>query len=438
MKRATREPSAPVPVRVERALRLLPDLEVLLPLRALLVSASRPDERQVWSSSGPYLTLGKRGVQPDDMRRRLGQAVQRISAHVEALFKAYVEALDADQRRDGAGVVAALLGAGRLEQAVGRDTQAHVWYDAALGVAEALPNRRPEVESLRALGELALGLGRSLEGARHFQRALALAEAEFDQVGAVGACEGLGDAALAQAQWPGAQAWYTRGLRLAQESEQGPAIGRLLHRLGRLAALQGDRTAAAEHLRVAAERFEAAGSAKEMAQLLTSRGTLEAEGGQTTAAAASYREALAWARRADAHDIALEASIRVNLARLLLSLDRLLEAEEQMRRAEQLAIAGNLIGSLIQVYLLMGELRGRQNDAGGFVFFEQAIELCHTLERSPIFEARAYQAYGEYKNRLGDRDEGRAYQDRAKEILSTIGRTDEIERMTAFHTRVSA
>ena len=438
MKRAAREPAAPVPVRVERALRLLPDLEVLLPLRALLVSASRPDERQVWSSSGPYLTLGKRGVQPDDLRRRLGQAVQRISAHVEALFKAYVEALDADQRRDGAGIVAALLGAGQVEQSVGRDTQAHVWYDAALGVAEALPNRRPEVESLRALGELALGLGRSLEGARHFQRALALAEAEFDQVGAVGACEGLGDAALAQAQWPGAQAWYTRGLRLAQESEQGPAIGRLLHRLGRLAALQGDRTAAAEHLRVAAERFEAAGSAKEMAQLLTSRGTLEAEAGQTNAAAATYREALAWARRADAHDIALEASIRVNLARLLLSLDRLLEAEEQMRRAEQLAIAGNLIGSLIQVYLLMGELRGRQNDAAGFVFFEQAIELCRTLERSPIFEARAYQAYGEYKNRLGDRDEGRAYQDRAKEILSTLGQIDEIERMHAFHTRVSA
>jgi tetratricopeptide (TPR) repeat protein len=419
VKRVARDPTAPVPVRVERALRLLPDLEALLPLRALLISASRPDERQVWSSSGPYLTLGKRGVQPDDLRRRLGAAVQRMSSHVEALFRAYIEALDADQRRDGAGVVAALLGAGRLEERVGRPTQAQVWYDSALGVAEALPNRRPEVESLRALGELDLGLGRPLEGARHYQRALALAEAEFDQVGAVAACEGLGDAALAQAQWPGAQAWYTRGLRLAQESEQDFAIGRLLHRLGRLAALQGDRTAAAEQLRAAAERFEAGNAAKEMAQLLNSRGTLEADGGQATVAAASYREALAWARRADEHDIALEVSIRVNLARLQLDLDRLLEAEEQMRRAEQLAIAGNLVGNLIQVYLLMGELRGRQNDAGGFVFFEQAIELCRTLERSRIFEARAYQAYGDYKNRLGDRDEAQAYQNRAKEILES-------------------
>ena len=419
MKRAAREPAAPVPVRVERALRLLPDLEALLPLRALVISASRPDERQVWSSSGPYLTLGKRGVQPDDLRRHLGQVVHRISAHVDALFKAYIQALEADQQRDGVGVVAAMLGAGRLEETVGRSAQARIWYDAALTAAEALPNRRPEIDSLRALGELALGLGRSIEGARHFQRALALAEAEFDQVGAVAACEGLGDAALAQTQWPGAQAWYTRGLRLAEASEQGPAVGRLLHRLGRLAALQGDPTAAGTHLRTAAERFEADGAAEEMAQLLNTRGTLESESGQATAAAASYREALAWARRADDQDLALEVSIRVNLARLQLGLERLLEAEEQMRRAEQLAIAGNLVGGLIQVYLLMGELRGRQNDAAGFVFFEQAIELCRTLERSPIFEARAYQAYGEFKSRLGDREEARAYQERAKELLAS-------------------
>lgn len=419
MRRASNEPAAPVPVRVERALRLLPDLEALLPLRALLISASRPDERQVWSSSGPYLTLGKRGVQPDDLRRHLGQAVQRMTTHVEALFRAYIEALEADQRRDGAGVVTAMLGAGRLEESVGRPAQAQTWYAAAVTVAEALPNRRPEIDSLRALGDLALGLGRSIEGARHFQRALALAEAEFDQTGAVAACEGLGDAALAQAQWPGAQAWYTRGLRLAEASQQGRAIGRLLHRLGRLAALQGDPTTAGTHLRNAAERIEAAGAATEMAQLLNTRGTLESDLGQATAAAASFREALAWARRADDQDVSLEVSIRVNLARLQLGLERLLEAEEQMRRAEQLAIAGNLVGSLIQVYLVMGELRGRQGDAGGFVFFEQAIELCRFLERSPIFEARAYEAYAEYKNRLGDRDEGRAYQERAKELLSS-------------------
>ena len=50
------------PVRVEKALALLPEIEALGPLRALLVSISRPDERALWSSSGPYLKIGRAHV----------------------------------------------------------------------------------------------------------------------------------------------------------------------------------------------------------------------------------------------------------------------------------------------------------------------------------------------------------------------------------------
>lgn len=438
MRHSFDEPGSLAPVRVERALRLLPDSEALLPLRALLISVSRPDERQMWSSSGPYLTLGKRGVQPDDVRRRLGNAIQRVTAHVEALYSAHLEALECEQRRDGAGVVNALLRAGHIEGSVGRPGQARIWYDTALTVAEALPTRRPEVNSLRALGELALRLGASLEAARHYQRALALTEAGFDQVGTVAACEGLGDAALAQGQWHGGQAWYARGLRLAEASNQGLASGRLHHRLGRLAALRGEATATLEHLQRARECFEAVGAATEMAQLLNTRGSLDAEAQRSTAAEAAYREALAWARRGDEQDLGLEVSIRINLARLQLGLDRLLEAEEQMRRAEQLAIAGHLVRRLIQVYTLMGELRGRQLDPAGFVFFEQAIELCRSLERSPVLESRVCEAYARFKEALGEQEEARAYQERARDILSKVGKVDEIERVTEFLDRVSA
>src|SRR5437867_13179645 len=39
------------------------------------LSIARPDEATVWSSSGPYLTLGKRGVDPDERseERRVGK-----------------------------------------------------------------------------------------------------------------------------------------------------------------------------------------------------------------------------------------------------------------------------------------------------------------------------------------------------------------------------
>src|SRR5256885_10019597 len=157
------------PVRVEKALALLPEIEALGPLRALLVSISRPDERSLWSSSGPYLTLGKRGVQPEELRRRMPQAVHVVTEHLQTLYRAYVEALECQQRADGAGAVAALLRAGHGEERVGRLSQARAWYDVALRVSQALQDRRPEVESLRSLGELFLRSDQYAEGARHFR-----------------------------------------------------------------------------------------------------------------------------------------------------------------------------------------------------------------------------------------------------------------------------
>src|SRR2546427_10451226 len=74
------------PVRVEKALGLLPEIEALEPLRALLVSISRPDERTLWSSSGPYLTLGKRGVQPEELRHRMPQVFHTITEHLQGLY----------------------------------------------------------------------------------------------------------------------------------------------------------------------------------------------------------------------------------------------------------------------------------------------------------------------------------------------------------------
>jgi tetratricopeptide (TPR) repeat protein len=425
------------PVRVERALALLPDLEVLAPLRALLVASARPDERSMWSSSGPYLTLGKRGVDPDELRRGMPLVFHQSAEHLQALCRAYVEALECQQASDAAGVVAALVRGGRLEERVGRLAQARAWYDVALGVAEGLQDRRPEVETLCLVGRLCVELGRYPEGARQFQRALALAEAEFDQSGAVAACEGLGDAAQAQGEWGGAQAWYARGLRLAEASGDPTRIGRLERRLGALARQQGDLSGAGEHLRRARESFEAAEAASEMAATLNTQGRLDAQLGRDAAAVAAYREAFAWAQRAD-RDPALELSIRLNLAELHLGMDRLLEAEEELRRAEQAAIDGNLTARLIDVYTLMGRLRGQQQDETGFVFFEQAIELARAAERSAAHEAQVYFEYGVFKRGLGQQEEARAYLERAREIFQSLGEAVRRERVEAELERVSA
>ncbi len=429
--------TGPPPVRVEKALALMPELEALAPLRALLVSIARPDEATMWSSSGPYLTLGKRGVHPDELRRRMPQAFHRIMEHLQALFKAQVEALECQQRGDAPGVVAALLRAGRLEEEVDRHIQARAWYEVALRVAEALQDRRPEVEALHALGYVCLALGEYAAGARHFQRSLALAEAEFDQAGATAASEGLGDVALAQGQWGGAQAWYSRGLRLAEAAGVAPRAGRLERQLGVLARKQADLAAAGDFFRKARERFEPAGLTEEMAGVLNEQGLLDAQLGRYTAASAAYREALAWAQRAP-RDARLELSIRLNLAELDLEAGRLLEAEAELRRAEQVAIGGHVIRRLAQIYTLMGRLRGAQGDETGFVFFEQAIELARAVERSVATEAQVYHAYGLFRSRLGQQEEARAYLERARELFDSLGEAVERERVEAELRALSA
>jgi len=429
--------SAP-PVRVDRALGLLPDLEALAPLRALLVSISRPDERAMWSSSGPYLTLGKRGVQPEELARRMPQAFHQITEHLQALYKAYVEALECEQRADGAGVATALLLGGQIEESAGRFSQARAWYDVARRVSETLQDRGPEVKSLLALGQLSLTAADYADGARHFQRALALAEAEFDQAGAIAACEGLGDAALWQGEWPGAHAWYARGLRLAEASNDKRSLSRLERQLSVLTRRQGDLAAASDHLRRARGWLEGGGGPpEEMARVLSAQGQLDAQLGRGAMAGAAYREALAWERRAP-RDLGLELVIRLGLAELLLDAARFLEAEEEMRRAEQVAIAGNFTRGLVQVYTLMGKLRGQQQDETGFVFFEQAIELCRALNPPSSAEAQVYLEYGLFRERVGQRDEARAYVERAREIFASAGAVGERDRAEAELQKMSA
>lgn len=425
------------PVRVERALRLLPELEALAPLRALLVSVARPDQGAVWASSGPYLTLGARGVQPDDVRRQMPQTLRGITEHLEALYAAYLEALESHQHGEGGGAVGALLKAGRLEEGVGQPAEARAWYQVALGLAEALHDRQPELQSLRALGRLCVALGRHVEAARHFQRSLALAEAEFDQAEAVAACQGLGDVSLAQGQLAGAQAWYERGLRLAEASSDPRQVGRVELQLGVLTLEQGNLAGAGAHVLRAREYFESTGATDEMVRALTVQGRLEARLGRLTAAFAAYREALAWMRRGPP-DGSLEVAVRVDLAKLHLLAERWLEAEEEMRRAEQLAIAGNLTRLLVEVYALMGKVRGLQADETGFVFFEQAIELCRYLERSPAAKAQVYAEYGFFRERLGQREEARAYFERALEIFESLGNSAERERLDAELQKMSA
>jgi tetratricopeptide (TPR) repeat protein len=409
---------------VEQALRLLPDVDALSPLRAFLLATSHGGEE-----AAPYRTVGKRYLQPADLRALVPRAAAQVGAHLTALYQAAVDALEAEQRDDPAGAVRALLAAGELEEKVGRGTQARAWYDHALRIAEGLRDRRPEITALRRLGHLEAGRDTVEPAARFYQRSLAIAEAELDHEGAARACLGLGTVALAQHKWQGAESWFRRGLQCGAEDRV--LIARLNLGLGDAARGRGQLAAATDRLARARELFEEVGHVTGIVRTLNVAAQLDVLRERRAEALASFREALA-RLQAGGGEPRLEISIRLNICQLYLDWGRLPDAEDEIRSAEETAILHNANRDLARLYLLMGKVLGRRGDDTGFVFFEMAVELCRRPEPAPRLEAEVYLEYGLFKKDLKELDEARTYLERAREIMDdTAGNGPLLARIDA-------
>ena len=409
-------------LRVEQALRLLPDVEDLASLRGFAVStASRGTKREPWGAGEPNRTVGKRTIDHAALRAEVPQLLNRVTSRVAFLYEAAVDALESEQNGDLADAVRALVRGGECEERGVRYAQAQAWYRQALGIAEQLRDRKPEMEALSHLGRLETTRGYLDEGARAFQRTLALADAESDHVHAAEACQGLGDVMFAQSQWAGAEAWFTRGLQLAQIN---PTLaGSLSLSLGQTALRRGEPETAAEWVTRALESFQAIGDAAGVVRALLARALVEGAQGRAVDALATYHEALS---RVPSDAVELELSARLRLVEFYLGVDRLRDAEDEARRIENIAIAHQQHSALARVYMLMGRLRAQQRDEAGFVFYEQAIELCRTGDPARRLEVDVYRAYARFSIAMGDRQEGRAYLERARELVETFG--DEFAR----------
>lgn len=424
-------------MKVEQALRLLPSLETVGPLRGLVLASSAPDETSRWGSAAPYLTVGKWAISVDLLRRSIPQFLAKITDHIGHLYQCYASALEADDAGDQPQVVVHLLAAARMEERVGRYAAALAWGEVALGVAERLNTRATEVETLTFLGEVARAQGQLTAAARHYQRALALAEAEFDPAGVIVASEGQGLVALAEDQLQGAAVWLGRAEQLASGVPHEAARARVLRSLAEVARRGGDLHTASDRLRRSREIVERLVLGPEMARTLDAQGRLELALGTTAGALASFREALAWVRRGG-RDPRMECTIRIHLAELFLEMDRVAEGEEELRHAERLAISNDLGGRLIQIYTRLGTLRGMQGAETGFVFFEQALALCRLLDSAPAFEGRVYHQYGLFKAALGRMEEARAWLERARELFTTAGGGAFLDEIDAELDRIPA
>lgn len=416
-------------MKVEQALRLLPDIDMAPPLQSALIASARADG-DAWSGAAEYTTLGKRDVSASDVRAAMQQNLQEANRHFGDVWERYATALELLEKNDGAGAVNELLQNGESEQQFGRLAQASEWYHKARLLAEELPERQPEVDALIASGQLAVMLGYYDKAARAFQRGLALADAEDDTMAAARAAKGMGDVALRQAAWSGAQVWFARALKLVETTGDRELGAELHHSRGELARRMGDVEAARAALNIARDTFEHLGDARNMARVLTTQGLVEAQAADQARASACFLEALAWARRGPT-DNSLQGFIRIQMAKLYLGQQRFLEAEEELRRVESMAISANHLRRLAHVYCLFGLSRGRQGDDTGFVFFEQALQLAHMLPQWPIVEARVRRDYASFRQQLGATAEAKAHLERALEIFVKLGATADANAVKA-------
>ena len=197
-------------------------------------------------------------------------------------------------------------------------------------------------------------------------------------------------------------------------------IGSLSLALGQTAHRRGEYAAAVDRLQQALAAFEAQGDTAGVVRTLLARGLMEAAQGKTSDVLATYREALARLPQTES-DPTLELTVRLRLAELYLDVGRLPDADDELRRAEDVAVEHQQQRWLARVYLMLGKLRGRHGDESGFVFFEQAIELCRSGQPARRLEADVYREYARFRMIMGDDAEARAYLERARELLEPFG-----------------
>ena len=75
----------------------------------------------------------------------------------------------------------------------------------------------------------------------------------------------------------------------------------------------------------------------------------------------------------------------------------------------------------VQAYAFLGRLRGIQKEGTGFVFFEQALEICRMSQCSPALVAQVHREYAVYLNRTGEVETARAHQLRSRVRLDPPG-----------------
>ena len=415
--------SLPPHLLVERALALVPDYEDFLPLSDALIGASRVDSDKLWARSGAYATVGKRVVDPARVEELVRLRLERRQQRLRDLFDLVLGAIREQQSGNPSTAVEMLVRAGEMEEADRRLDKAERIYQMALGISRDLRDKEPHVLALRRLARTARTAGRLEEAWSWYEQSHQLAVDGLDVEGQVIACQGLGNVCHDRGERDRARIWWEQGLQQAAGLGQPALEWPLYINLSALFMTEGDLAESERLLDRARERMEQAGAPDARMYWLNNRGLLLLEHGDSAEAEAVFREAL------DGAEGHWELTMRVNLGEALRAQGRLLEAEDEARRAEEVAIVHRLVPDLIDVYVLLGSIARGRCDEEGFVFYEQALRVCHERGLPRKTEAAILHGYGQLHCACDRPEEGRGYLEAARDVYRALGFVPELARV---------
>ncbi|MDX1493177.1 MAG: hypothetical protein R3253_03815 [Longimicrobiales bacterium] len=396
---------------------VLPPLDELRPLVEHLVATSEADPARAWSGSGELGTAGNRLVDPEALEAAASSLALEEHRHRQDVYRLLAEVVQALAAGDREPAAQALLQIAELE--AGRDDahRAAAYADAAYRVAREGTDPTLVSLALRRRARHRRAEGRYQASLQDYQSAGSVAKAAGDPRGAAEAYIGAGNVLEEQARWGAAADCYRDALALL-EAVKGPVAERWHALLNLHVVLRS--TGALDTCLAPLEEAQAVVDALEDPSAVP---FLENARGQYRMALGEFQEAEAHLRRGveAASGSRAEITIRLNLAEALLAQDRRLDAAEEARRAERMAIVSSVHGKLPEVYRLLGRIAAREGTADAFVLFERALEIATDRGLPTIERAQTLQAYAEAEARVGDRDAAEELMAEADRLYRSLG-----------------
>jgi tetratricopeptide (TPR) repeat protein len=419
-------------LKIDAALKAIPETDDLAHLREALLSASRADGGLAWGSAADYATIDVRLADPAALDGQIDALADRVRRRVERVMRHTVQTLAALERGDAAEAARHLVAAGEVEEGERRLEEARHFYERALEVGRRPRDRRAEGLALRRLGRVARAMGQWELSASRYQEGYDVSVAQRDDAGAVVACQGLGNVHVDQSRWSEARQWYLRGV---ERCPARPPTVEYVHLCVGLSVVErrlGDLDAAAAWLARGEEGAAGLGEAL-MGYVDHAWGRLHLTRGEAADAEGAFRRGLARDL-----DPVVRVAVMLGLSELLLGQGRTREAFAAARDAEALAIHSRAVLKLPDVYRALGAAALERGDTEAFLFYEQALGVCraHGL---PAFEVAATQHhYGGFEARRGDGEAAAARLREAHRLYVELGARMEADEVAGELGRTGA